>query len=173
VARWRRPGVDEMLLVFVLLAAIGSLCSWLSHRPDQSDPLAFLASVFLAWRVSCGGRIARMLLILYSGASYAAAALDVARSWNAAVVTLLIVAAAQVALLLSEPVYWHTRATPATVRMPGWTQLMRRPPIWLLLPWGLLAGVLRAVGPGRHVGSLPAWLEPGHGRIPGHGIARS
>jgi hypothetical protein len=143
VGRWRRPGVNEILLVFLLLAAIGALCSWLPHSPDQNDPLwSFLVSVFLAWRVSRGGRIARMLLILYTGASYAAAALDVARLWNAAVVTLLVVAAAQVALLVSTPVYWHTRKAPVTVRAPSLTQLVRQPPIWLLLPWGLLAGVI-------------------------------
>jgi hypothetical protein len=142
VARWRRPGAHEILQVFLLLAAIGSVCSWLSHSQDQNNPLSsFLVSAFLTWRVSRGGRISRMLLILGSGASYTAAALDVARLWNASVVALLIVGVAQVALLVSEPVYWHTRATPVTVRVEGWAPFAGRPPTWLL-PWGLLAGVL-------------------------------
>ena len=116
MARWRRPGVNEILTVFLLLAAIGSLCAWLSHNREQNNPLSsFLVAAFLTWRVSRGGRISRMLLILGSGTSYAAAALDVARLWNAAVVALLIVGALQVALLVSAPVYWHTRETPVTV----------------------------------------------------------
>jgi hypothetical protein len=96
---------------------------------------------FLTWRVSRGGRISRMSLILGSGVSYAAAVLDVARLWNAGVAVMLIVGAAQVALLVSTPVYWHTRAAPVTVRVEGWAPFRGRPPMWLL-PWGLLAGVL-------------------------------
>jgi hypothetical protein len=143
VARWRRPGVEEILWVFLLLEAIGDLCSWLSHSPDQRNPLAsFLIVGFFTWRVSRGGRISRMLLIISTGWSYAGAALDLARLWNPAVVAWLIVSAAQFALLVSAPVYWRTRPIPYTVRMPGWTRFARLPPIWLLLPWGLLAGVL-------------------------------
>jgi hypothetical protein len=142
VAQWRRPGVHEILLVFLLLAAIGSVCAWLSHSDNQNDPLAsFLVAAFLSWRVARGGRFSRMLLILGSGASYTVAALDVARLWNTSVATQLIVGAAQVALLVSVPVYWHTRATPVTVRVEGWAPFTGRPPVWLL-PWGLLAGVL-------------------------------
>jgi hypothetical protein len=140
VGRWRRPGVNEILTVFLLLAAIGSLCAWLSHNREQDNPLSsFLVAVFLTWRVSRGGRISRMLLILGSGASYAATALDVARLWNAAVVALLIVGAAQVALLASAPVYWHTRQTPVTLRLPGWAQFAPRPPMGLV-PWGCSPG---------------------------------
>ena len=51
------------------------------------------------------------------------------------------VGAAQVALLVSTPVYWHTRAAPVTVRVEGWAPFAGRPPMWLP-PWGLLAGVL-------------------------------
>ena len=140
MARWRRPGTREILLVFVLLAAIGSVCSWLSHSHHQNNPLSsFLVDLFLAWRVSRGGRISRMILILASGASYTVAVVDVARLWNPGAVALLIVGAAQVTLLVSAPVYWHTRADPATVRMDGWAPFACRPPAWLL-PWGLLAG---------------------------------
>lgn len=140
MARWRRPGVHEILLVFVMLAAVGSVCLRLSHNHDPNNPLAaFLIDVFLAWRVSRGGRISRMLLILGYGASYTEAVLDVARLWNAGAVVQLIVSAAQVTLLVSAPVYWHTRADAVTVRAEGWAPLAGRPPAWLL-PWGLLAG---------------------------------
>jgi len=140
VARWRQPGVHEILLVFVLLAAIGSVCSWLSHNQHQNNPQSsFLVDLFLAWRVSRGGSIARMLLILASGASCTVAVLDVARLWNPGAVVQLILGAAQVTLLVSAPVYWHTRADPVTVRMDGWAPFAARPPAWLP-PWGLLAG---------------------------------
>jgi hypothetical protein len=143
VARWRRPGADEILLVFLLLDAIGFICSGLSHSASPQHPLpSFLTDLFLTWRVSRGGRISRMILIIGSGAAYAATALAVARRWDVAVVALVIILAVQVALLVSPPVYGRTRPTPIQVRAQSWSQLLPpRPPAWLL-PWGLLAGVL-------------------------------
>lgn len=143
MARWRRPGADEILLVFLLLATTGSVLSWLSHSYGQQNPLgSFLSTAFLTWRVSRGGRISRAILIIVSGASYAAAALAVARLWDVAVVALVLICAAQIALLTSPPVYGRTRPAPIAVRAPGWAQLIRRrPPRWLL-PWGLVAGAL-------------------------------
>ena len=142
MARWRRPGGDEMLLVFLLLAAISFIWSWLSHIASPLNPLlSFLITAFLAWRVSHGGRISRMILIIVSGVSYAVAVLAVARLWDLAIMALVIICAAQIVLLVSPPVYGRTRRTPIPVRAPGWAQLVRRPPGWLL-PWGLLAGVL-------------------------------
>jgi hypothetical protein len=144
VTRWRRPGADEILRVYVLLAAIGFAWNWLSHGfgPRESLPW-FLITAFLAWRVSRGGRISRAILILASGAFYVVAVLHVARLWDLSVIALVIIAAAQVGLLLSPPVLGRTTRWPAPVpaRAEGWTQLARRPPAWLL-PWGLLAGVL-------------------------------
>jgi hypothetical protein len=145
VARWRRPGAEEMLLVFLLLAAIGFTWSWLSHTASPQNPLwSFLSTAFFTWRVSRGGRISRMILIITSGASYAEAVLAIARLWNLAIMALVIICAAQIALLVSPPVYGRTRRTPIPVRARGWAQLVRRPPAWLL-PWGLLAGVLLTV----------------------------
>jgi hypothetical protein len=144
VARWRRPGADEILLVFLLLDAIGFICSGLSHSasPRNSPLPLFLVDAFLVWRVSRGGRISRIILITGSGAVYAVTALAVARLWDAAVVALVIISAAQIALLVSPPVYGRTRPTPIRVRAQGWSRLLPpRPPAWLL-PWGLLAGVL-------------------------------
>ena len=144
MARWRRPGADEILLVFLLLAAIGFILSWLSHSysPLERDPWSFFVTVFLVWRVSRGGRISRVLLIIDSGGSCAVAALAVARMWDVAVVALVVIGAAQIALLVSPPVYGRTRRpVPIAVRARGWAQLVRRPPAWLL-PWGLLAGAL-------------------------------
>ena len=143
MTRWRRPGADEILLVFLLLDAIGFICSGLSHSASPRNPLpSFLTDLFLAWRVSRGGRISRMILIIGSGGSYAATALTVARRWDVAVVALVLISAVQVALLVSPPVYGRTRPAPIQVRAQSWSQLLPpRPPAWLL-PWGLLAGVL-------------------------------
>jgi hypothetical protein len=143
VTRWRRPGADEILLVYLLLATIGFICRWLSHSYSSQNPLwSFLIAAFLAWRVSRGGRVSRMILIIGSGASCAGAALAVARQWDLSVMALVIIGAAQVALLASPPVYGRTRRpVPVPARAPGWAQLVRRPPAWLL-PWGLLAGAV-------------------------------
>ena len=143
MARWRRPGANEILLVFLLLDAIGCLVSWRSHNYSPQNPLwPFLSTAFLAWRVSRGGRISRMILIIGSGAAYAVTALAVARLWDVAVVALLIICAVLMALLVSPPVYGRTRSTPVQVRAQSWSQLLPpRPPAWLV-PWGLLAGVL-------------------------------
>jgi hypothetical protein len=150
--------VSEILAVFLLLAAIGSVCSWLSHIHDQHGPLGSVGmAAFLTWRVSRGGRISRMLLILASGASCAAALLDVARLWNVVVVALFIVSAAQVALLVSAPVYWRTRPDPVTVRAAGMAPFSPRPPLWLL-PWGLLGGVLITLAA---LGHMDAAMIPG------------
>lgn len=142
MTRWQRPGAEEILLVFMLLATIGFICSWLSHRASpQNLLLSFLITAFLTWRVSRGSRISRMILIIVSGVSYAVAALAVAQLWDLAIMALAIVCAAQIALLVSPPVYERTRPTPILVRAQGWSQMVRRPPVWLL-PWGLLAGAL-------------------------------
>jgi hypothetical protein len=142
VNRWRRPGAGEILLAYLLLEAVGETVAWLSHaytRP-QDPPESFLITAFFTWRVSRGGRISRVLLILGSLTSGAAAVLDVARMWNVAVVVLVVIGAAQVLLIASPPVYGRTRRPePVLVRAEGWAQLIPRPPVWLL-PWGLFAG---------------------------------
>jgi hypothetical protein len=143
VTRWRRPGAGEILLVYLLLAAIGLIWSWLSHAYSSLNPLPWiLIAAFLTWRVSRGGRVSRMILVIGSGASCAVAVLSVARLWDLSVMALVIIGAAQVALLVSPPVYGRTRhPAPAAARAPGWARLVRRPPAWLL-SCGLLAGVL-------------------------------
>lgn len=143
VKRWQRPGVDEILLAYLLLEAVRDSVGWLSHAyTTPPHPVSsFLIAAFLTWRVSRGGRISRVLLILGSLVSGAAAVGDVARMWNVAVLVLVVVGAAQVLLIASPPVYGRTRQPePVLVRAEGWAQLIPRPPAWLL-PWGLFAGV--------------------------------
>ena len=144
MTRWWRPGASEILLVYMLLATIGFIWDWQpSPSAGKESTLAtFLVTAFLGWRVARGGRISRMTLILISGGSYVVAVLSVARRWDFTFLALVIISAAQVALLASPPVYGRTRRpVPIPARAPGWAQLVRRPPAWLL-PWGLLAGVL-------------------------------
>jgi hypothetical protein len=110
MTRWRRPGADEILLAYLLLSAVGFIWEWRSHPLHVRDPLQWLLfTAFLAWRVSRGGRISRMILIVVSGFSCAAAVLAVARVWDLSVLALVIIYAAQVALLTSPPVYGRTR----------------------------------------------------------------
>ena len=142
MARWRRPGAGEMLQVFLLLDVVGCILGH-SWRPVtlRGDAVSLLIDVFLVWRVSRGGRISRMILIIMSGLSYVLVVLAVARSWDPLIAALTIISAAQIALLVSPAVYGRTRRPPIQVRAEGWAQLVRRPPSWLL-PWGLFLGVV-------------------------------
>jgi hypothetical protein len=131
-----------MLQAFLLLE-VAAFILGLSWRPAalRDDLVFFLITVFLVWRVSRGGRISRMILIIVSGLSYVLVVLAVARSWDPLIAALVIVSAAQIALLVSPAVYGRTRRPPIQVRAGGWAQLVRRPPAWLL-PWGLFLGVV-------------------------------
>jgi len=144
MTRWRRPGADEILLAYMLLAVIGYAVNWLDRgHGGQSWPLgAFASTAFLVWRVSRGGWLSRRLLIIASGASYAYAAL--ARSGGLAAVALFFIYGVQIALLFSPPLFGRTRRPAIQVRARGWVDLIRLPPAWLL-PWGLFAGAVVTV----------------------------
>jgi hypothetical protein len=143
VTRWRRPGVNEILLVYLLLEAVGLTVNGMARGGSAQDQLAgFLISAFLVWRVSRGGWLSRAILIVGGGVASAEAALAVTRLWLLTDVALVAIWAVQVMLLLSPPVAARTgRPALVSVRAPGWARLVRRPPAWLL-PSGLLAGVL-------------------------------
>jgi hypothetical protein len=169
VTRWRRPGADEILLSYVLLATIGFIGNWLSRSAGSQHPLpSFLITAFLAWRVSRGGWFARRILIVASFASGAVAAVVVARRWDLTVMALVIIAAAQVALLVSPPVYGRIRR----VRRPGGglpaALADRRPDKRAGDRQGRTAQRLHAVGAGQHVGPVPSLaLADGTGRPAG------
>lgn len=102
MTRWRRPGAGEILLAYLLLATVESIWNWLWRPLNAQDPLQWLlVTAFLTWRVSRGGRISRVLLIIGSGLDCAAAVLAVARSWNFSIMALVIIYAVQVELLVS------------------------------------------------------------------------
>lgn len=143
MARWRRPGAVEMLLVFALLNVICLIVGMFGHLRGMRDPDLVWCAVALAGacQVALGGRIARMVLIVLSCLSYLAAVLSLARSWGLAVMILVVLYAVQIALLVSPPVFGRTRRPQVTVRANGWTGLVPRPPAWLL-PWGLFLGIV-------------------------------
>jgi hypothetical protein len=100
----------------VLLSVIAFVLGLL-WRPAvrQESVVSFLVVVFCVRRVSRGGRISRMILIIASGLSYVSAVLAVARSWDLPIAALAIVCAAQIALLVSPAVYGRTRRVPVQV----------------------------------------------------------
>jgi hypothetical protein len=140
VRRWLRPGAGEILAVYLLLAVAALIAGWLSYSPAWADGSSIAVTVFLTWRVSRGGYIARAVLVVTGVLSGASALQSVARHWGLAAIALAVITVVQVALLLSPPVYGRTRRPGRIdVRAPNWGRLLRRPPAWLL-PWGLLAG---------------------------------
>lgn len=142
MTRWRRPGANEILLAYLLLDTVAYIVNWRWHSIDSRDPVQWwLITAFWTWRVSRGGRISRVLLIIGSVVSCAAAVLAVARSWDLSILALVIIYAVEVELLLSPPVYGRTRPAPILARARNWPQLFGRP-AWWLLPWGLFAGVM-------------------------------
>ena len=98
-----------------------------------------LIVLFLTWRVSQGGPISRMLLILGSAGDYSGAAFHVARMPGPLDLWLLVASAGQVALLVSPAVYQRTRRSSVAGSAPA--ALAGRPRPWML-PWGLLAGLV-------------------------------
>ena len=160
MARWRQPGALEMLLLFLVLSSVAFLLGLL-RRPAlrQEDLASFLVAVFCVWRVSRGGRISRMILIVVSGLSYVSAVLAVARSWDLVIVGLIVIYATQIALLVSPAVFGRTRPEPIRVRTESWAQLVPRPPSWLL-PCGLFLGVVSTLA---YLASMGGVAVPGCG----------
>jgi len=119
---------------------ISSLWSWLSHTASPQSALwSTVLTGFLVWRVSRGGRISRMILIIISGVSHVVVALDVARLWDRAVMAAAIICAAQIALLVSPPVYGRTGPTAQRLRAVGpgaSTSVLYLAWLWMTAPTG-------------------------------------
>jgi hypothetical protein len=147
-----------MLQVFLLLNVVAFILGLLWRPALPREGVAFfLVVVFCVRRVSRGGRISRIILIIASGLFYVSAVLAVARSWDLLIAALAIVYAAQIALLVSPAVYGRTRRTPVRARAGGWAELVRRPPSWLV-PCGLLLGVIMTLA---YLGSMDVVAVPG------------
>jgi hypothetical protein len=159
VARISRNSPGRLLAVYLILGVI----AWaVSHPslPAKAQPFSFLLAVFLAWRVSRGGWISRIILILTSTFSFTGAAFVGTPQWSPGILALLAIYAAQVALLVSPAIYQRTRRYPAPDEVKA---LSRRwtPPLWLPLS-ALLAGL---------VATLASLGHEGWAAIPGCGPA--
>ena len=117
MARWRRPGAGEILVAYVLFGVLGFIVGQLSHSASLRDMLwPFPVTAFLAWRVSRGGRVSRVILLLTGEASYAAAVLAVARLWDPAIAAMVVICAAP-GSAAAHPA--GLRAHPAAGTRPG------------------------------------------------------
>jgi hypothetical protein len=139
---WRDPRRAGWLMwaYFLLSLVVGSVV-YFSVGPASSGQSShgydWIVSAFFAWRVTRGGRISRMLLILGTGFDYLGTAFTVARHFEPATFGVLAIYLAQLALLLSPSVYKRTRP-PEWSEPPAATRVL--PPLTLLL-LGVFAGL--------------------------------
>jgi hypothetical protein len=167
---WRNPRWAGLLMAaYVLLSlAVGpDVFSTTGPGPvgPQAHVFGALAAAFFAWRVTRGGRISRMLLIMATGIAFLVTAFVIASRFWPLVFGVLVAYGVQLALLLSPAVYQRTRP-------PGWPGRLRwtrvRPPAALLL-FGALAGLVVTLLGLSHLNTPPAGCYS-HG-VPAAGIA--
>lgn len=152
VARFWRNNAGALLVIYLLLglvavAAAGAARPALSCSasakcwvPYNDQPVWLPVMAFLAWRVSCGGRVSRIGLIGWSALGYTAVATTIARVWSLPALSLLAIYAIQIALLARPAVYQRTRRDDhADLSGPGAQRA--RPPLWLISA-GLLTGLV-------------------------------
>jgi hypothetical protein len=131
---WRDPQRAGLLMTAFFLLTLFSApvvpYFWVGPgSPGSAQPMAAAwrwgFTAFLAWRVTRGGRISRVLLILGTGLTYAGAALQLAPHWTPAQFGKLGLSGAELALLLSpavfqrtRPAHWHWQAKRTRVLPP-------------------------------------------------------
>lgn len=138
---WRcTPG--QLIALYLILGVVATVVATVSHPSlsAQGELASFAVTAFLAWRVSRGGRVSRVALILLGMLSFAGAAFIGTRLWSPGVLVLLAIYATQVALLVSPAIYQHTRRDASPGLIPTaparWT-----PPLWMPL-FALIAGLV-------------------------------
>ncbi len=152
--------VAQLLALYLILDAIAVAFSAVAHLalPGSAEAPWLPVAAFLTWRVSRGGRAARVILIIVSGLSFAGAMHSRSSSWSPAVLVLLAIYATQLALLVSPAVYQRTR--PNTQPGPRVVASVPvKPPLWLLLS-ALLAGLVVTL---LFLGSMDVAAIPGCG----------
>jgi hypothetical protein len=155
MARIWRDSPGQLLTLYLVLGVIALAVSH-SSPSAKSQLQWFLLAVFLAWRVSRGGWVSRLILILVSMTLFAGAAFIGPHQWNPGILALLAIYAAQVALLVSPAVHQRTRRNAS----PGRAQTVSmRPPLWMPLS-ALLTGL---------VATLLSLAPMGWAAIPGCG----
>lgn len=142
MARIWRNSPGQMLALYLTLVVIALVVVDVSHPllSVKSQPLSLPVAAFLAWRVTRGGWISRLILILVSMYSFAGAAFIGPRQWSLVILALLAIYATQVALLVSPAVYQRTRRNASPDHVPAgsmrWT-----PPLWMPLS-ALITGLV-------------------------------
>jgi hypothetical protein len=102
-------------LLSLVTGPVFSVHVW-NGDPGNSEAASFLfrlagwaVSAFFAWRVTRGGRISRILLIIVAMGAFIAGVVGLASQFRAAELGAVAAAAGEIALLLSPAVYWRTR----------------------------------------------------------------
>lgn len=108
---WRDPRRAGLLMgvYFLLSLATGPGISVRIGTGTLSRPVGWVLLAFLVWRVTRGGRISRMLLLLIAGGGFIAGIILLAIGFSWPQLGLLAAGGAQVSLLLSPAVYQRTR----------------------------------------------------------------
>jgi hypothetical protein len=119
---WRKPGV--LMTAYVVLYAITVSLQDPMYSPTMPRPTADAAGValaaFLAWRVTRGGAVSRVLIIVYT-AGWVPQIIwgpDM-KSGGLVSLGLLAVLLVQIALLVSTPIYERTPRTGPTGHRAG------------------------------------------------------
>jgi hypothetical protein len=143
-----KPGV--LMAAYLALFVIAE--AWATSRSAASASLQEVAGMgslpvaaFLAWRVTRGGRISRVLIIVFTiGMIQKLLWGDDLKSGGLVSLGVLAVCLVQIALVVSTPIYVRTRADPAE-RVPSTSRLWPTPPWWIsaiALAGGLLITLL-------------------------------
>lgn len=175
---YTRPGL--LMLAYIALIAAGRLAAHSAGRTSKEAGLEVAAAVLLfwCWRVARGGHLSRLLLLFSTWYAIGFSVAHLATWWDIQDAAVLLISAAQLALLLSPAAYLATRQDTARAfrktgqwlvpvasgrRRAPWTEPARtaltlrlRPPGWLLLT-AAAAGLLitAALLPGVHYAALP------------------
>ncbi|MBO0817429.1 MAG: hypothetical protein J2P30_20060 [Actinobacteria bacterium] len=156
---WRGTSGQLLALYVILGLAAAGFCALAQvPLPENAQPLVFPVAAFLAWRVSRGGRVSRVILLIVTALSFGGAAFMQARSWSPLVFGLLAIYGAQFLLLVSPAVYQRTRPGAVPGQAPA-GQRRWRPPLWLPLS-ALLVGLVVTL---LYLGNMGFQAVPGCG----------
>lgn len=143
-AVWQDPSRAWLLMVaYFLLSLVTGISISVGMGPGPFSLSGWVATAFFAWRVTDGGRISRMLLIVLSWAGFIFAIVSARTGLSVAEFGTLVASVVQIALLLSPAVYERTRPDDGG-RKPLWRT---RQPRWVAatLAVGAVLGLTWAV----------------------------